>query len=79
MVKLAVADGGRIVAQRCDERFGSSSVDELLAACPAVDKAVVCSTRGDAEEVAAAVAFLASDEAAYITGQVLCVDGGMAV
>ena len=55
MVKLAVADGGRIVAQRCEERFGSSSVDELLAACPAVDKAVVCSTRGDAEEVAAAV------------------------
>jgi 3-oxoacyl-[acyl-carrier protein] reductase len=32
---------------------------------------------GTAEEVAAAVAFLASDEAAYITGQVLAVDGGL--
>ncbi len=34
---------------------------------------------GAAEEVARAVAFLASDDAAYITGQVLAVDGGMAM
>jgi len=32
---------------------------------------------GEAEEVAAAVAFLVSDEAAYITGQTLYVDGGL--
>jgi len=32
---------------------------------------------GTTEEVAAAVAFLASDDAAYITGQVLAVDGGL--
>ncbi len=32
---------------------------------------------GTPEDVAHAVAFLASDEAAYITGQVLFVDGGM--
>jgi 3-oxoacyl-[acyl-carrier protein] reductase len=32
---------------------------------------------GKAEDVAAAAAFLASDEAGYITGHVLAVDGGM--
>ena len=34
---------------------------------------------GSVEDVAKAVAFLAGDEAGYITGQVLCVDGGMAM
>ena len=34
---------------------------------------------GTPEDIAAAVAFLASSEAAYITGQVLCVDGGIAM
>ena len=34
---------------------------------------------GKPEEIAAAVSFLASEEAAYITGQVLAVDGGMAM
>jgi 3-oxoacyl-[acyl-carrier protein] reductase len=32
---------------------------------------------GEVADVAAAVAFLASDDAAYVTGQVLTVDGGM--
>lgn len=32
---------------------------------------------GEAEDVAKAVAFLASEDAAYMTGQVLTVDGGM--
>jgi 3-oxoacyl-[acyl-carrier protein] reductase len=34
---------------------------------------------GSVDDVAKAIAFFASDEAGYITGQVLCVDGGMAM
>jgi 3-oxoacyl-[acyl-carrier protein] reductase len=32
---------------------------------------------GSPADIAAAVSFLASDEASYITGQVLAVNGGM--
>ncbi len=35
--------------------------------------------KGQPQEIAYAVAFLASDQAAYITGQILGVDGGMAM
>ena len=44
--------------------------DDLLKAVPA-------RRAGTPEEVAACVRFLASDEAAYVTGSTLTVDGGM--
>lgn len=34
---------------------------------------------GQAEDVANAAVYFASNEAGYVTGQVLCVDGGMAM
>ena len=34
---------------------------------------------GEPSEIAHAVSFLAEEESGYITGQVLCVDGGMAM
>jgi 3-oxoacyl-[acyl-carrier protein] reductase len=42
-------------------------------------KMVPLGRKGKPEEIAYAAAFLASDEAAFITGQVLGVDGGMAM
>lgn len=42
-------------------------------------KSIPLGRMGHPEDVAKAVAYLVSDGAAYITGQVLCVDGGMAI
>ena len=42
-------------------------------------KSIPMRRMGEPKDVANAVAFLAGEDAGYITGQVLCVDGGMAV
>ena len=49
------------------------------AAKEALLKTIPMARLGQPEDVARAVAFFAADETAYVTGQVLCVDGGMAV
>jgi 3-oxoacyl-[acyl-carrier protein] reductase len=43
----------------------------------ALGKQIALERLGTVKDVAGAVAFLASDHASYITGQVLVVDGGM--
>ena len=55
---------------------------DMTAALPAAARQAVlgqipAGRPGRPEEVARAVAFLAAEESGYITGQVLCVDGGM--
>lgn len=42
-------------------------------------KRIPCGRFASAEEVAALIAFLASDEAGYITGQVIVIDGGLSL
>ncbi len=59
-----------------DTEILDSVPEDMLAAALQL---VPLGRKGLPEEIAYAVAFLASDQAAYITGQVLGVDGGMAM
>jgi len=54
------------------DALGEPQRDKLLGAIPA-------GRLGSSDDVAACVAFLASEEAAYVTGQTLHVNGGMAM
>jgi 3-oxoacyl-[acyl-carrier protein] reductase len=54
------------------EKLNDKQRDVIVAKIPA-------SHAGTAEDVGAAVVFLASNEAGYVTGQTLHVNGGMAM
>ncbi|MCC8141615.1 MAG: 3-oxoacyl-[acyl-carrier-protein] reductase [Lachnospiraceae bacterium] len=64
----AVAPG--MVDTDMTKALSDSAKDSLKAQIP-------LGRMGQPQDIANAVAFLASDQASYITGQVLCVDGGM--
>ena len=60
------------IATAMTDALNDEQKARLLAGIPA-------GRMGAAEEIAAAVVYLASNEAAYVTGQTLHVNGGMAM
>jgi NAD(P)-dependent dehydrogenase (short-subunit alcohol dehydrogenase family) len=61
---------GLIVTPATQESYAASGVGEMML------RHQLSPRFGRPEDIAAAVVFLASDEAAFVTGQILCVDGG---
>ena len=66
----AIAPG--MIETDMTQALGQKTREEILNSIPMKEM-------GQAEDIAKAVAFLAGDGGRYITGQVLCVDGGMAI
>lgn len=61
---------GLIVTPSTQESYASSGVGDIML------RHHLTPRLGKPEDIAAAVVFLASDDAGFITGQVICVDGG---
>ncbi len=75
VAKLGITVNGVSPGYIATEMLGTIDQDGLEAAL----KLVPMRRYGKPEEIAAAMAFLASDDAAYITGQIIRVNGGMSM
>ena len=69
------------VIEKAEEEIEEKTVDstENAEAKEEMTTPIPAKRLGQPEEVAEAVAFFANPVNSYVTGQVLCVDGGMAV
>jgi NAD(P)-dependent dehydrogenase (short-subunit alcohol dehydrogenase family) len=69
-IRCNAVSPGLIVTAATEEKYVSSGVGDIMLRHQLVPRL------GRPEDIAAAVVFLASEEAAFITGQVISVDGG---
>lgn len=69
-IRCNAVSPGLIVTPATQGSYAASGVGEIML------RHQLSPRLGRPEDIAAAVVFLASDEAAFITGQVICVDGG---
>ncbi|CAM3098640.1 SDR family oxidoreductase [Mycobacterium intermedium] len=72
-IRVNAVGPGLVLTEGTAAEFGDPGLRDAVAAAMPLGRI------GDPEDVAAAVAFLASDAAGYVTGQVLYVDGGWSV
>ena len=68
-----------LLMKMSEEDFIETEITEVLSekVKEAAKAQIPFGTFGQSEDIAKTAAFLASDDARYITGQVICVDGGM--
>lgn len=72
-VRVNAVGPGLVLTEGTAGEFGDPGLQEAIGAAMPLGRI------GTPDDIAAAVAFLASEAAAYITGQVLYVDGGWAI
>ena len=77
LTKVAAMDLGRSGIRVNSIHPGGIETPMAAGSDPAMFAGYAIPRIGNVKEIAAAVAFLASDEASYITGAELAVDGGM--
>lgn len=78
-IRVNSVEPGAITVRTREELLNSGMTAELADAKEAFAERIPLGRKGSPEDVAEAVAFLASEKASYITGATLLIDGGLSI